>query len=329
MLTRWEEYISGVKDDHGRFPSSASLAVKNKFLHRPIVNEYAELLWKLLLHLGYKGERKKKEFRILPTHDIDQYYYWDYKRKKVLLKNLSGDLFLRKSSDLYKKRLVSFLRTMLGAADPCDTFEFLMDKAEKLGSMARFYFIAGGDTVYEKNYSVFSEKVRKKIERIIKRGHVIGIHPSYNSYNNQKQLNKELYALSEISGGQIKEGRNHYLRFEIPSTWNLLQQAGLCVDSSMYYSELPGFRCGICNEFPVFDILKRKKLDLIERPMIVMDTTFKEEKPEVIYSEIIKLKETVRKYSGDFVFLWHNSNIITPEWKKYKRTFEEAFYGNQ
>jgi len=38
MLTRWEECISSDKDEHHRFPASASLAYKHNFLHRPIVN---------------------------------------------------------------------------------------------------------------------------------------------------------------------------------------------------------------------------------------------------------------------------------------------------
>ena len=44
MLTRWEEYVCKVHDKHDRFPASASIAYKNNFLMRPVVNEYVEML---------------------------------------------------------------------------------------------------------------------------------------------------------------------------------------------------------------------------------------------------------------------------------------------
>jgi len=39
-LARFEETVIGDRDSHGRFPASASIAVKENFLHRPIVDEY-------------------------------------------------------------------------------------------------------------------------------------------------------------------------------------------------------------------------------------------------------------------------------------------------
>jgi hypothetical protein len=327
MLTRWEEHVLEIKDEHNRFPAKESLAYKNNFLNRPLVNEYTELLWELLVYSGYKGSRKRKEFRIIPTHDIDLFQYWDVKRIINLPKNLVGDIFIRKNPALFVKRLSSLIKTIFSFTDPCNTFNYLMDKAENSHSKARFYFIAGGETVYESNYSILSRKVRSVIGNIIKRGHLIGIHPSYNSFNDFNLLIREVSDLNMITGQQILETRNHYLRFDVPFTWELLNQAGLLIDSSMYYSEIPGFRCGICNEFTIFDIVQRKKLDIIERPLIVMDTSYKNKESDVLYSEIVQLKEAVKKYHGDFIFLWHNSNINTPEWDIRKEVFETAFYG--
>ena len=60
MLTRWEEYVNKIRDMHNRFPAYASLACKNNFLDRPIVNEYVEMLWNMLKFLGCKQEKKKR-----------------------------------------------------------------------------------------------------------------------------------------------------------------------------------------------------------------------------------------------------------------------------
>ena len=42
-------------------------------------------------------------------------------------------------------------------------------------------------------------------------------------------------------------------------------------ESSLGFPEKEGFRCGTCFEYSVFNIHKRKKLILKEKPLIVMD----------------------------------------------------------
>ena len=73
MLTRWEEYAVNKLDGHNRFPASASISFKHNFLHRPIVNEYIEMLWRMMIFLGYNGNRKQRYYQIIPTHDIDHF----------------------------------------------------------------------------------------------------------------------------------------------------------------------------------------------------------------------------------------------------------------
>ena len=52
MVSRYEEVVINSRDQYDRFPASASLAYKEGFLNRPIVNEYIELLWSLsLIHI--------------------------------------------------------------------------------------------------------------------------------------------------------------------------------------------------------------------------------------------------------------------------------------
>ena len=48
ILTRTEEYLSPVRDPHDRFPASASHALAHGYLHRPVVDEYVEILWRCI-----------------------------------------------------------------------------------------------------------------------------------------------------------------------------------------------------------------------------------------------------------------------------------------
>ena len=126
-------------------------------------------------------------------------------------------------------------------------------------------------------------------------------------------------------GIKIKEARQHYLRFENPTTWQIHESLGLKRDSSMGYMTDAGFRAGTCRAYSVFNILTRKKLSLKEVPLIFMEQALakKYQKKEDFYRKIIELKETVQKYSGTFVVLWHNNNFYTNEWAAYKEIYEE------
>ena len=48
LLSRYEEVVATPRDPHGRFPASEAVAVRAGFLERPLVNEYAEILWACL-----------------------------------------------------------------------------------------------------------------------------------------------------------------------------------------------------------------------------------------------------------------------------------------
>ena len=48
----------------------------------------------------------------------------------------------------------------------------------------------------------------------------------------------------------------------------------------------------------------------------------------MIFFKIIELKDTVEKYSGTFVVLWHNNNFNVDEWEGYRDVYQEITYKN-
>ena len=68
-------------------------------------------------------------------------------------------------------------------------------------------------------------------------------------------------------------GRQHYLRFAVPETWRHYASAGLSYDATLAHADQPGFRCGTCYDFPVYDLEQRCPLPLRERPLTVMELT--------------------------------------------------------
>lgn len=325
MLTRWEEHVLPDRDQHGRFPAKASLAGKCGFLHRPIVNEMLEMLWGMLVHLGIGQKKRKRDFEMLLTHDVDDAMLW--RSPRFFLKKLGGDLVKRMDLKTASFDLNSYFNSRFKSKkDPYDTFDFLMSCADRQSLQSHFFFLCGGNTKYDQALPLEHPFVQKLLKNIQERGHVVGLHPSYNTPTDTTQFKKEKDDLEEAMGFHTCCGRQHFLRFEAPHTWQVWEDAGMTWDSTLYYAEQPGFRSGVCYPYAVFNFLTRQKLRLKEVPLTAMEvswSTYLKLSPSKMLKDMLQLKESIRKYNGTFVLLWHNSSFNTPEWKAYLQVFEK------
>jgi len=307
MLTRWEEFVNKSRDKHNRFPATKSLAYKEGFLDRPIVNEYVERLKNMLLKLDSSLVFKEKKFELVLTHDVDEMQIW--KSWKQVFRVALGDIVKRRDIALAFERVAEyFLIKREKIKDPFDTFDWLMDKSEAIGVKSRFYFMSGGVTKFDNRYKIDSPKVLELIEKIKQRGHIIGIHPSYNAYNDFEQFKKEKDLLEKVVGEKIVEGREHYLRFEVPTTWQIWEDNGMEVDSTCGYADEEGFRCGTGDEFSVFNILSREQLTVKERPLIVMDCSLFNYNSYSADEAKVRIN-MIKSTANIFTILWHNSYI--------------------
>jgi len=305
MLTRWEEYVNKNRDTHNRFPATESLAYRDGFLDKPIVNEIVEDLKSTLLELDSSLVFKKRAFELVLTHDVDEVKFW--KSKKQLFRIVIGDILKRRDIKLALSRVKEYYLVSKGKIkDPFDTFDWLMDRSEEIGLKSRFYFMSGGVTEYDNRYDITTQK--ELIERIKERGHKIGIHPSYNAYSDFEQFKKEKGILEKVCECRIDEGREHYLRFEVPTTWQIWEDNNMRIDSSCGYADREGFRCGSGDEFSVFNILTRKKLNLKERPLVLMDCSLFEYN-DFSYIEAKNIVQNMKNRGNIFTILWHNSYI--------------------
>ena len=305
-----EEFVIASRDEHNRFPATESLAFKHGFLNRPIVNEYIELLWNMMKQLDPGLKRKETKFEIIPTHDVDLI------NKPSVLRTVAGDLIKRKNLKLAYKRIKNY------RLNEYDTFNWLMSQSEKNGVKSRFYFMSGGNSQFDNNFKI--ELQKKIIKNMQDREHIIGFHPSYNAYNDLNMFMTEKERLENAASQRVIEGRQHYLRFETPKTWQIWDSAEMELDSSMSYADYEGFRCGTAMEFPVFDVLRREELNIIERPLIIMDGTlwiYRNLAIEECYSVIIKYKNICKKYKMPFTILFHNSSFSETEWSGWKKLY--------
>ena len=327
LLSRYEEWLCTELDSHGRFSSESSIASKEGFLQRPLVNEYLELLYAMLQHLWPSKKRATRKFSSLVTCDVDSPIDDAFQSIPRFIRRLTAEIFLRKNIRGFILNIKTYLSVRKDGheSDPYWTFDWMMSVCEKYNIKNNFYFIVDGTSEKDASYEMSDPKIINLLKKVHDRGHGIGLHSSYNSYDDVSQNVIEITKLkhclkkSNIKIAQIF-GRQHFLRWKTPESAINLSNAGLDHDSSLGYADHIGFRCGVAYPFKLYDLRARKQLNVVEHPLIVMDCTLFEKRymgltPDDGQAVIIEIINTCHFYHGEFVLLWHNSYLIE-EWKK-------------
>lgn len=327
LLTRYEEFVyRGKLDQHGRFPATASIAWREGFLQRPLVDEYRELLWSCLHRLWSQLQRKKRPFQLFLTFDLDHPFLVAGCGLSAVLRNALGDVLFRRDLDLARRRLQSYCAVRAGRLDldVGNSFDFLLEALAEYHLQGAFFFFAGKHGLpSDVPYSLDHPWIRQLMRKLSRSGHQIGLHGSYSSFEQPNGIQHDFNVLQAVAQEEnIQQatwgGRQHYLRWDSARTWQAWAKAGLDYDSTVAYSEMPGFRCGTCAEFPVFDLVRREALPLRERPLIIMETSFFNGN----HLDLTRLREANHKlsgichqYGGTFTLLWHNNNLIS-HWER-------------
>lgn len=329
MLTRLEEVGRTDLDNHQRFPAFSSHAYQHSYLERPIVDEWLIILGQMIQRVWPNIELKQHEFSIKVSHDVDSPSMYGFKSWSTIGRMMAGHLLKRRDIKAFFTAPYVKLatRNQLHLADPCNTFDWLMDVSEANNLQSAFYFICGGDHPNDADYEPEHPVIRNLMRRIQERGHEIGLHPSYDTFQQPELIKLEAERLKRICAEEGIEqaqwgGRMHYLRWEQPTTMRAWADAGMNYDSTLGYADRPGFRCGTCHEYPAFDPVAQEQLSLRIRPLVVMECSVIDNAylglgvTEAAKDKMKQLKAYCQQVDGTFSLLWHNS---------YFKSFETKF----
>lgn len=326
MLSRLEEVGRNDLDTHQRFPACSSHAYKHGYLERPIIDEWLDILGQVMLRCWPRMKIQNHHFKINPSHDVDMPSQYGFLNIKQMFKYMAshainrGDIREAASVAYYK----IFTRSKILDGDPFNTFDFLMSESEKRGLKSAFYFMAGStNPLYDAQYDIFDPRIKILLREINERGHEIGLHPSYETYINKELFLQEYECLRRVCDEQgVKQskwgGRMHYLRWSHPLTMRYWNDSGITYDSTLGYADRPGFRCGTCFEYPAFDVVENKVLDMRIRPLHIMECSIIDKKylglglGREASDKINAIKSRCQKLSGYFNILWHNSSFVDP-----------------
>ena len=330
MLSRMEEVACSRRDQYSRFSSHDSLARNEGFLERPIVDEYIELLWALMRQFWPQLERRPRTGSVRYTCDIDTPFDPAIASSKELLLRLSADLIKRRNLNAARARLDNRKRALQGdfSQDPNNQFDWLLRLVRDLDTRSCFYILSS-DRMKKGSgwYRLNDPFIAKTLSKIASEGHELGLHGTFGSCRDGQQLKDEKRRLEEALNSighsrVIVSNRQHFLQWETTETPDLLETAGFQFDSSGGYHDKAGFRYGTARPFSMWSWKSKRKLNLKQRPLIVMESSLLDARyqnlnhfPDAL-DFALDLKRKSLRFGGDFTLLWHNSYLTTDEDKR-------------
>jgi len=325
MLSRYEEIVIQARDHLSRFPVTAAIAYNEQFLHRPIVDEYIDILFACMKQLWPELRRKQSQFKPFISCDLDIPFDPYIHSLAQTLRQSASYLLKKKSISGAFESLKKYLLCKLGfqVEDHYRSMiDFVMDVNEKAGNTVAFYFISYKTSRLDGLFEPDTQQTRALFREINQRGHEIGLHPGFNTYDNYENFEKSVKVLRHILNEEGIEqnfigGRQHYLKWDAAQTPQLWEKYGLDYDSTLCFAECAGYRCGTSREYNMYDLTNRKKMHLKQRPLQLMETTIIDEQYEALgYTDkaierFNYFKSQSKKHQVPFTLLWHNSHFKT------------------
>jgi hypothetical protein len=323
LISRYEEYLPHVQDIHERFSAEESLAYKNGFLEKPVVDIWAFKFLELLNVKFPNYNFVKRDFKLISTINVDMAYAFKYKgfvrTTGGFLKDLLNFKFIN-----FRNRLLTILNFK---GDPYDTFQTLLKIKETNKVETIFFFLIGDYTTFDKNISSSNINFKSLIKSVADYAQV-GLQPSYFTFKNAEKLKKEKMRLEYIINRPVTCSRLHYLRLSLPDTYQNLLDIDLKEDFTMGYEKSAGFRASTCTPFYFYDLDFEIVTPLKIFPFAFTDVTLKQHMKlsnDESLAKILALKNEVKKVKGTFISVFHNETLCEDEyWEGWTNIYKET-----
>ncbi len=305
LFSNKEEYSNRLRDLYDRTPYYAS---KNRDIFEPKASQY-------LIDHGYSVcYPNNAPFALCLTHDIDKIYRSISSRVSAALHAPTQKNSIRRTQLISKIWLKKW---------PLCNFLEIMDFEDKYGAESTFFFMA--ENPGEQDFAYNIEDLEAEIGEIVDRGWEVGLHGGHTSYLDPLEIRAKKKRLELVTNKPVIGYRNHYLRFRVPDTWICLSQAGFRYDTTFGYADCAGFRNGMCHPYQPFDRNKNLLIDILEIPLILMDSTlgnFMRLDRSSSWELIKMLIDRTADCHGVFTIVWHNTMMTGDDLKMYEKILQ-------
>lgn len=306
LLTLYEEYYAETTDEHGRFDVKSATSYKHHCLEVALVDRWSLALKEILLQRFPDLVFAPRKYRFINTFDIDHPYKYQRKNLFRTAGGLARDVLTLNGRNI-ADRLLSNLYLK---PDPyMEAIRWIEAFHAEAGKPYSLFVLRGKQGKYGR-HSLSTPRYEAYLRSL--RDVSIGIHPSYYAFKDLQALTEEKRELETVLSREVTQSRNHFLRFANPETFQELILAGVTDDYSVAFAKAPGFRAGTSVPYAFFDLEKNQATELMLHPTILMDTTLISHlrlSPKEGLRKIKQLIDECKRSGGDFVSLWHNSNL--------------------
>lgn len=320
LISRYEEYIPHIKDTHGRFSATESIAFKNNFLEKPLVDIWAYKFLKTLKIKFPDFTHSTRKYKYISTIDVDNAFAYKHKSFVRTIGGFLKDAYQFKIFTIWDRFAVLFNIKK----DPYDTFKTIIESKKIHKVRTIFFFLIGDYTTFDTNVSASKTKFKLLIKDMVDYARV-GLHPSYYTMNNAGLLKKEKERLESITNMPIKRSRQHYLRISLPETYQKLIDLEIDEDYSMGYASHTGFRASTCTPFYFYDLDFEIQTPLKIFPFALIDSTLNDYMKLTAKQSLGKirdLKNEVKSVNGVFITVFHNESLSNYQrWRGWKRVY--------
>ncbi|WP_254807785.1 polysaccharide deacetylase family protein [Natronosalvus amylolyticus] len=256
------------------------------------------------------------EFALCLTHDVDR----PYKTYQHLYYAVSD-------------RDPSHLTSFFSRDRPYWQFEEAMALEDRLGVRSSWYFLNEKNLLREKppwewlqpkNWQLFAGRYDITDEEIVeitgaleRGGWEVGLHGSYESFDDLERLRYEKAALEDLVDAPIVGGRQHYLNLEQPRTWAYHREIGLQYDASLGSSETYGFDGHYDVLRPFDDEFVVFPLTIMERPLLEGHSSVEES-----WQACLEVLEEAARNEAVMTVLWHPRYLNEAEFPGYRTIYE-------
>jgi len=254
-------------------------------------------------------------------------WYWPNWKEYAFTISHDVDKITESRAHIWKIRKrfskLDVLKAILGISNPYNNFKLYAKLEKQYGVRSSFYFLTD-------EYDF--KKITKEI-RVLKENKTdLGLHGGFGTHNDSDKLNYEKKKLENILGASIFGLRQHFLKFDFPTTWEVQNQANFLYDTTVGFNDKIGFKNGIT--FPFFSHDHNiDLLPLIEIPLIIMDAAVwsgLQLTEETALQMIQQIRDLIKQYNGLLTLLWHQCTLKMRGGRIYqdvlKNIIEESTY---
>ena len=267
LISRYEEYLPHLKDSKGRFQLLESIAFKNNFLDKPLVDIWVNDL-KLIINRRYKNLIKELSMpkKIIPILEVSDPYLF---RQKSFVSTLLQSFNLIWNLK-FKTLLYQFYVLIRIFKDPYTEYDFLIKTFNKhkinLISFFRFTQHAsdlGAISIFNYSYRLLIKNISDQIQ--------LSLLVSFFGQKNQKVLKSEMINLTRLTNRSTKKVRLNYGILSLSEVYPNLVQNEVKEDYSMGYADHIGYRASTCVPFYFYDLMNEVQTPLKIYPVIITE----------------------------------------------------------